>query len=173
MILIDNNNLNNKIQILFTYNIQISLFPLFFLNSFMIKTIFLLMILSPVSFSQEFEKWEKKEISYSGELVINRAEKSGFLNAVKDVYRFLISDVDGDNCPFTPTCSSFFTEAASEYGIISGGLMFADRFTRDMNLLKGNKYPLSSEGSLSDPPGLYIFNKETVKSALQNLNSHE
>jgi hypothetical protein len=137
------------------------------------RILFILLIAASFSYGQELEKWEKKEISYAGDAAAGDAGKGGFLNAVKDVYRFLISDVDGDNCPFVPTCSSFFTEAASEYGIIYGGFMFADRFTRDMNLFKLNKYPLSAEGRFLDPPELHFFNQDAVKTALRKMYSHD
>ncbi|HEX2983016.1 MAG TPA: membrane protein insertion efficiency factor YidD [Ignavibacteriales bacterium] len=137
------------------------------------RTLFILLITASLSYCQELEKWEKKEIPYAGEIESGDPREGGFLNAVKDVYHFLISDVDGDNCPFVPTCSSFFTEAAAEYGIVYGGFMFADRFTRDMNLFKLNKYPLSAGGRFADPPELYFYNQDAVVKALRKINLHD
>jgi putative component of membrane protein insertase Oxa1/YidC/SpoIIIJ protein YidD len=49
-------------------------------------------------------------------------------------YRFFISDVDGDHCPFAPSCSAFFMESCSQTNVVQGTLMFFDRFTRDANI---------------------------------------
>jgi hypothetical protein len=81
-----------------------------------------LIIISSAAFAQEFERWGKKEIPYAAKYETAETETGGVLNAVRGMYRLLLSDLDGDNCPFAPTCSSFFTKAASEYGLITGDL---------------------------------------------------
>ena len=58
-----------------------------------------------------------------------------FVDRFTHAYWILISDVDGDNCPFSPSCSSFFVESVKETNIFQGTLMFADRLTRDTNFL--------------------------------------
>jgi len=100
------------------------------------------------------EKWGAKQISY--ELPITHqhdysVDKSTFgmtiLSFMRNIYYFLISDLDGDNCPFYPSCSAFFIQSVKETNIFKGGLMFADRFTRDLNLFKDiNHYPIIKSG---------------------------
>ncbi len=85
------------------------------------------------------------------------------LKSVADTYWFIISDVDGDNCSFNPTCSSFFIQAVKKTNIFQGTLMFADRFTRDINLFKLNHYPRVKDGHFYDPVSLYTLNKEDIK----------
>lgn len=114
----------------------------------------------------KLEKWGKAEISYSD----NKSESSreysykdeGFPGVVSKTfimaYWFFISDVDGDNCPFHPSCSSFFLDAVKETDTLQGTLLFADRFTRDLNIVnRGQKYSILNNGKYYDPPGKYIL----------------
>ena len=120
----------------------------------------------------EFEKWEGKKISY----VLNENSTSSelnfdaenipelFLKSLTNLYWFFISDVDGDNCPFSPTCSAFLIESIEETNVIKGALMFADRFTRDINFFdKAMNYPFLKRGKLFDPPQNYTLNPESIK----------
>jgi putative component of membrane protein insertase Oxa1/YidC/SpoIIIJ protein YidD len=86
------------------------------------------------------------------------------LQSFADVYWFFISDVDGDNCSFNPTCSSFFMLAVKRTNILQGTLMFADRFTRDLNLFKLGYYPRMPDGHFYDPVNLYTLNKNDITS---------
>ena len=116
-------------------------------------------------------KWKAKQISY--ELPITHKhnytiDNSNFgmvtLSLLRNIYYFFISDLDGDNCPFYPSCSSFFIQSVKETGILKGGLMFADRFTRDLNLVKElNQYPLHQSGKFFDPPYNYTLNSQKIK----------
>ena len=129
-------------------------------------------MISSLNFSQEdFVKWGKAEISYqkpenyqkrdysfasdnAGELVTK-----SFINA----YWFFISDVDGDNCPFRPSCSTFLLESVRETNIFQASFMFFDRFTRDMNLFKGNNhYPRVKSKHYYDPAVNYTLNSEKI-----------
>ena len=86
------------------------------------------------------------------------------LSSLRNIYYFFISDLDGDNCPFYPTCSAFFIQSIKETDLFIGGLMFADRFTRDLNLLKGiNHYPIKKSGKFFDPPYNYTLNSQKIK----------
>lgn len=81
------------------------------------------------------------------------------VSAAQIAYYKIFSDYDGDNCPFYPSCSSFFVQAVEQTNLIKGSLMFADRFTRDLNLFKVfNNYPLHSTRKFSDPIYKYSFN---------------
>ena len=135
--------------------------------------IFLLSILITVpAFSQaDWIRWEKadyryekpdefrhRDYSYDTEDATNLIAKS-FVNA----YWFFISDVDGDNCPFRPTCSEFFVESVKETNIFQGTLMFFDRFTRDSNIYKRSQhYPRVKDGHYYDPITLYTLNEERI-----------
>jgi putative component of membrane protein insertase Oxa1/YidC/SpoIIIJ protein YidD len=133
---------------------------------------FIPLLLTTSAFCQiENLKWQKEFISYekpdhirqrnysfesnnAGEFI-----KKSFVNA----YWFFISDVDGDNCPFSPTCSSFFIDATEETNIFQGTLMFADRLTRDTNPIKANNYPWDNNGHYFDPAINYTLNQGRIK----------
>lgn len=116
-------------------------------------------------------KWGKAEISYQktnnfrhrdysfeSENAAEFAARS-FANA----YWFFISDLDGDNCPFRPSCSSFFVESAKETNVLQAALMFFDRFTRDMNIYKGHThYPRVQNGYYYDPVTLYTLVEDSI-----------
>ncbi|MBU0475828.1 MAG: membrane protein insertion efficiency factor YidD [Bacteroidetes bacterium] len=85
------------------------------------------------------------------------------MSFMQQSYSFLISDLDGDNCPFYPTCSSFFVQSVNETNIIKGTLMFADRFTRDSNIFKSRShYPKHISGKLFDPIQNYLLTDSTI-----------
>lgn len=123
--------------------------------------------------STDWQKWRKAFYSY----LIPEKEVSGkrdyslsgenlgrtILKSFADVYWFLISDVDGDNCSFNPTCSSFFVQAVKKTNILQGTLMFADRFTRDLNLFKLGNYPRVQDGHFYDPVTFYTLKKSDIK----------
>lgn len=115
-------------------------------------------------------KWEKAESNYEIPLTeeSNKPEDSSFgsiiLSGLQNSYSFLISDVDGDNCPFHPTCSSFYIRSIKETNFFQGTLMFADRFTRDSNLFKRKKqYPRYSSGKFYDPTHNYYLIQDKVQ----------
>ncbi len=116
----------------------------------------------------DWNRWQKVDADYSiqhegvGE-DYHKETSSTSLSILKDGYSFLISDLDGDNCPFYPTCSSFYVESVSQTNIIKGTLMFADRFTRDSNLFKTHQhYPTHISGKLYDPTHNYNLKDSTI-----------
>ena len=130
------------------------------------EILIIFLILTVPAFCQlENLKWQKTNTSYeklsnfkyrnysldsdnAGEFL-----KKTFINA----YWFFISDVDGDNCAFHPTCSSFFILATEETNIFQGTLMFSDRLTRDLNPVKLNNYPRDKSGQYYDPANNYTL----------------
>jgi putative component of membrane protein insertase Oxa1/YidC/SpoIIIJ protein YidD len=81
-----------------------------------------------------------------------------------NTYWIFISDLDGDNCPFHPSCSSFFLESIEETNLIQGTLMFFDRFTRDSNPVNREEhYPVYKNYRFYDPPKLYTLSKEKIQ----------
>jgi len=94
----------------------------------------------------------KKEYTYSFD------SPADFLTIpVIYTYWFAISEPDGDNCPFYPSCSSFLVEGIQSYGFFRGSLLFWDRFTRDTNFTnRKKKYPILHEHKYLDLPQLYL-----------------
>lgn len=122
----------------------------------------------------DWEKWGKAEVSYKIEnpyadrnYSFNGNAGEFLLKTFINGYWFFVSEVDGDNCPFQPSCSSFFIESVKETNLLQGVLMFADRFTRDINFYKRNDhYPRAKYGKYFDPPLLYSLNKEKLSDIL-------
>lgn len=122
--------------------------------------------------STDWQKWGKEVYSYKipDQKVTGKRNYSlsgenfggSILKTFADTYWFFISDVDGDNCSFDPTCSSFFVLAVKKTNLMQGTLMFADRFTRDLNLFKLNHYPRVEDGHFYDPVLLYTLNKADI-----------
>lgn len=125
----------------------------------------LLFVLSTSAFSQfEKMKWGKADHSYRiDSSTDNRDYSISFHNPLTalaksftNIYWYLISDLDGDNCPFHPSCSSFFIDAVEHTNIVQGTLMFFDRFTRDASVVgRYDRYPKHKSGRLYDPAYLY------------------
>lgn len=133
--------------------------------------LFVTFFITPAFSQTDWVRWGKAEYSYQFEVEPGEREYSFSASGIGDFisktiinsYWFFISDVDGDNCPFRPSCSSFFVRSIEETNIFQGTLMFFDRFTRDMNLVKGyDHYPRVKSGRFYDPPGLYTLNEEKI-----------
>lgn len=126
-----------------------------------------------MTFAQtEYGKWGKGNYSYAIKSDESRRDYSFnssnipvfVIKSLLNSYWFFISDVDGDNCPFSPTCSSFFLQAVQKTNFIQGSLMFFDRFTRDMDFFEKNRrYPSVEDGHYYDPVSLYALNKNEIK----------
>jgi len=138
----------------------------------MIKLIvFILLCALSVYAQTDWVKWSKADYSY--EVKQERTQRQYSISgtnigetALKTIgvgYWLFISDVDGDNCPFNPTCSSFFLQSVKETNLIQGTLMFADRFTRDMNFIdRLSHYPVAKNRHFYDPPSLYTLDKSKI-----------
>ncbi len=124
----------------------------------------------------DWEKWGKKENDYLQKDTYRyrnynfETENAGkfILKTFINGYWFFISDVDGDNCPFRPSCSAFFFDAVKETNVFQGSLMFFDRFTRDLNVFKTGNYPRLISGRFYDPPNLYSLSKDKIIFIPQN-----
>ena len=136
------------------------------------KIVWLILVFSFSLFAQtDWQRWQKSEINYAEK--IDDPERSYSLRAddpfefllktAAVTYWFFISDVDGDNCPFDPSCSSFFLESVKASNIIEGTLMFADRFTRDFNVFNRSDYRITRKGRLADPPEKYLLTTARLK----------
>ncbi len=144
------------------------------MRSKIMKYLLIILISLPVLlFAQtETQKWGKADISYQlkspySERSYGIEEGSAadiFVSSFTHAYWIFISDVDGDNCPFSPSCSSFFVESVKETNIFQGTLMFADRLTRDTNFFyRQFHYPLAANGRLYDVPSSYKLKAAEIK----------
>lgn len=139
------------------------------------KKLFLLVLLYGFisTYSQtDWVKWEKADLSYKK---INEYTKRNYsisgesfseiaVRSMTAAYWFFISDVDGDNCPFSPSCSNFFVKAVKETNLPQGMLMFFDRFTRDLNIFnRDNKYPRIGSVHYYDPVYLYTLDEDKIR----------
>jgi len=115
-------------------------------------------------------KWEKAEYTFTKKDVEGSRDYSldgGPLNislkVFLDAYWVFFSDPSGDVCPFSPSCSNFFLQGVQKTNIFQGGLMFFDRFTRDMNFVNRlYKYPAAKNGKLLDPVDNYLINSDKI-----------
>ncbi|MCO6474170.1 MAG: membrane protein insertion efficiency factor YidD [Melioribacteraceae bacterium] len=123
------------------------------------KLIILILIIFSISITAQtdWERWSKKEISIAPDSTAKLNIDNSFISFFYKSYKFLISDLDDDNCAFEPSCSLFFVEAVKSTNILEGALLFADRFTRDLNVLKMKNYDFKN-GKFYDPIDHYIFN---------------
>jgi len=139
----------------------------------MIKTAAIILFSTLSIYAQtEWVKWGKADYSYEIKQSNSHRQYSISGNTAGETalktlavgYWFFISDVDGDNCPFSPTCSSFFLQSVKETNIVQGTLMFADRFTRDMDFIdRFSHYPIAKNRHFYDPPSLYTLNNLKIK----------
>ena len=128
------------------------------------------LVYSSLAAQPERERWTKAEVSYKLPAPgsrIYRIRTTSFGSTVETgfifTYKFFISDLDGDNCAFHPSCSNFFVESVRETNFLKGSLMFGDRFMRDTNFLKRKGYyPQHRSGRLYDPTHNYTLNKSEV-----------
>ncbi len=126
----------------------------------------------------DWVRWEAKAVSYEIKSVSEpetTAPAYGItdkmITTARSVYKFMFSDLDGDNCPFYPSCSQFYVDAVKGTDIFKGTLMFIDRFTRDINFFKGwNHYPLHSSGKFFDPAYNYSLNPQKINLQLQSIS---
>jgi putative component of membrane protein insertase Oxa1/YidC/SpoIIIJ protein YidD len=134
--------------------------------------LFFIIISFSTAFSQtDWVKWEKAEHSYIKPNEYRHRDYSfeaddigeALVKSIGNAYWFFISDLDGDNCPFRPSCSSFLIQSAKKTNLLQGMLMFFDRFTRDMNIYKGhNHYPRVNKGYYYDPILLYTLDEDNI-----------
>ncbi len=138
------------------------------------KIVLIILFLSAANiFGQtDWIKWGKASYSYQVKdnfqyrdySFDNKNAGRFLLKSFTNAYWFFISDVDGDNCSFSPTCSNFFVQSVEKTNIVQGTLMFFDRFTRDMDIFgKVGNYPRVPDGHFYDPPSLYFLSSDSIK----------
>lgn len=136
-------------------------------------SVLIFLLFSFLAFSQtDRVKWEKAEITYQKVSdhrhrdynIDDENVSTVFVSSLTNAYWFFISDLDGDNCPFRPSCSSFLAEASKKTNPVQGLVMFFDRFTRDMNIYhKHENYPRVNSRRYYDPVDLYLLSSDQIK----------
>lgn len=141
-------------------------------NKFFIQITFSFLIVVSSVAQTDWQRWEKTESNYLLETSNHQRDYSYndnslsyiFSKTLINAYWILISDVDGDNCPFHPSCSSFLIQSIKGTNLIQGALMFFDRFTRDSNpVAREEHYPVYKNYRFYDPPTLYALDKNKIK----------
>lgn len=135
--------------------------------------LFLCLIFTEILPSQtDWVRWEKFNPSYQIPDKNIEREIDFEISTISDLitkpiiftYRFFISDVDGANCPFQPSCSHFFLDAVEETNLVQGTVMFFDRFTRDTNVFdRHEQYPIFDLNHYYDPANLYKLQLSEIK----------
>jgi putative component of membrane protein insertase Oxa1/YidC/SpoIIIJ protein YidD len=127
-------------------------------------------------------RWEKSDPTYKlpdpfAENVSDFKMESSIdivLKPLLNTYWFFISDVDGDNCPFYPTCSRFFLQSVKQTNLGQGILMISDRFVRDTNFInKQEHYPYYNDRHFYDPVTSYTLNSKKIKFIPPNTHFKE
>jgi len=134
-------------------------------------TVILLMTVT-VNSQTDWVRWEKSDPTYQKKDNYLQREYDLSIESASDIivkpvinaYWFFISDVDGANCPFQPSCSSFLVQSMKETNAFQGVVMFFDRFTRDTNVFgRHEHYPRFGNNQFYDPVTLYTLNEKKIK----------
>ena len=141
----------------------------------MLKVVYIftfIILLAGIAFPQtDWIKWGKADIKYEKPDNIRHRDYSFksenvsglIVKSAANAYWYFFSELDGDNCPFRPSCSAFFVKASKETNIVQGTLMFFDRFTRDFNLYKRHEhYPRVKDGHYYDPVAMYKLDNNEI-----------
>lgn len=119
----------------------------------------------------DWVRWEKSDLTYQLKNNYLEREYDLSIESVSDVivkpvinaYWFFVSDVDGANCPFQPSCSSFLVQSIKETNVFQGVVMFFDRFTRDTNIFgRHEHYPRYGKNHFYDPVSFYTLEEENI-----------
>lgn len=138
---------------------------------FLLTNILFLLITTHLFAQTDWKRWDKAEYDFRLENNFRQRNYSFdtdnigqfFIKSFVNIYWFFVSDVDGDNCHFRPSCSAFFVDAVKETNIFQGSLMFFDRFTRDLNVFKEGKYPQLNRRYYYDPAALYSLSPSKIR----------
>jgi len=137
------------------------------------KYLFPILLITQVAINSQTDwvRWEKSDLTYQLKNNYLEREYDLSIESVSDVivkpvinaYWFFVSDVDGANCPFQPSCSSFLVQSIKETNVFQGVVMFFDRFTRDTNIFgRHEHYPRYGKNHFYDPVSLYTLEEENI-----------
>jgi len=137
-------------------------------NNFISVIFFIIVSFSHLSAQTDWVRWERLDnyylINYDDNIrriestVISKNDNSSenFAKTFVKFYKITISDFDGDNCRFNPSCSEFLAESMRLTNSFNSILLFFDRLTRDSNIFSSGKYKIVNN-RFFDPPSEYIF----------------
>ena len=96
-------------------------------------------------------------------MAVQTTEQKSISRTCISLRSLTFAHVDGANCPFNPTCSSFLVQSISETNPIQGLLMSFDRFTRDTNIYgRQEHYPRFGNTHFYDPITLYTLDEKKI-----------
>ncbi len=134
-------------------------------NSFLILVVFIIVNFVELFAQTDLVKWYRVENYLLDDYVLQNLisenpddlneESHRFADLIVTVYKNTISDFDGDNCRFNPSCSEFFAEATKLTNPISSVLLFFDRLSRDTNFFSNEGYK-TLNNRFYDPPSDYL-----------------
>lgn len=139
-------------------------------NKYLIILFFILQLI--VYPQTDWVRWEKSDPTYQLKNSFIERDYDFTIESVSDIivkpvinaYWFFVSDVDGANCPFQPSCSNFLVQSIKETNPVQGIIMFFDRFTRDTNIFgRQDHYPIFDSKHYYDPISLYTLNETKIK----------
>ena len=87
----------------------------------------------------EWKTWGSDKVKVKS----SEIKRPSLVNRIFKYYHEKISSNDGASCPFYPTCSQYSQQAIARFGLVKGGLLTIDRFTREYpGMAEGSDYPL-------------------------------
>lgn len=128
----------------------------------------------------DWVRWEKSNPTYQIKNSYIERDYDLSINSISDLiikpifnsYWFFVSDVDGANCPFQPSCSSFLLQSVKKTNFAQGILMFFDRFTRDTNFINRQQhYPYYDNVHFYDPVENYALDSKKIKYIPPNVKA--
>lgn len=128
----------------------------------------------------DWVRWEKSNPTYQIKNSYIERDYDLSINSISDLiikpifnsYWFFVSDVDGANCPFQPSCSSFLLQSVKQTNFAQGILMFFDRFTRDTNFINRQQhYPYYDNVHFYDPVENYALDSKKIKYIPPNVKA--
>lgn len=128
----------------------------------------------------DWVRWEKSNPTYQIKDSYIERDYDLSVSSISDIivkpifysYWFFVSDVDGANCPFQPSCSSFLLQSLKQTNFAQGILMFFDRFTRDTNFINRQQhYPYYDNAHFYDPVENYALDSKRIKYIPPNVKA--
>ena len=104
-----------------------------------ILIIFILIQVRGTLAASEWKTWGSDKVKTKS----SETKRPSLVNRMFKYYHEKISSNDGASCPFYPTCSQYSQQAIARFGLVKGGLLTIDRFTREYpGMAEGSDYPL-------------------------------
>lgn len=138
-------------------------------NKFLLAFFLVLLFVFQIYAQADWVRWEKVnnyliensncENKWDEPSDLHNEKIFNFADLFLRFYKISISDFDGDNCRFHPSCSEFFVESTKINSLFTSALLFFDRLTRDTNILSNGSYKIINN-KFYDPPSDYLYYKK-------------